>query len=209
MEYDLENNRKIAQSIATSPWNGRHWLIFFTVSVSFLMWGVALSIAPLITTWYFVPAYAYYPIIGAAPAGLLTGNFVMGIISDKTGRKRSYLVTMFMTVAGLAGIGFSYNYIALIAFVFIAEFGLGGDETVSLSLMSEYFPSRYRGAAIVESSNMANIGITLMAGIFLLLSGSIFVQKTALVCIAMIGGSVSLLARYRMRALTANRNIYI
>jgi hypothetical protein len=199
MEYDFESNRKIAESIAISPWNGRHWIIFFTVSVSFLMWGVALSIAPLITTWYFVPASAYYLIIGAAPAGLLAGNLIMGVISDRTGRKRSYLITLILTVAGLAGIGITYNYIAIIVFVFIAEFGLGGDETVSLSLMAEHFPSRYRGPAMVESSNMANIGITLMAGIFLLLSNSIFIQKIALVCIAIIGGSISMLARYRIR----------
>ncbi len=199
MEYDTENNIKIADYIATSPWDSRHWTIFFTVSVSFLMWGVALSIAPLITTWYFVPTSAYYLIIGAAPAGLMTGNIVMGILSDKTGRKKSYLITLMLTVAGLAGIGITYNYIALIVLVFVAEFGLGGDETVSLSLMSEYFPARYRGAAIVESSNMANIGITLMAGIFLLLSSSIFVQKIALVCIAIIGGMISLLARYRIK----------
>ena len=198
MENSIKYNTEISERVALSKWNGKHWMIFIAASSSFLMWGIALSIAPLITTWYFVPSTAYYYIIGAAPAGLLSGNIAMGTLSDWRGRKNSYIITMGLTIAGLIGIGITYNYILLIIFVFIAEFGLGGDETVSLSIMAEYFPAKYRGPAIVESSNMANIGITVMAAIFILFSSSVFVQKIALIVIAIFGGFVSLFARSRI-----------
>ena len=103
---DLENIH-LSEKISRMPWNSKHWIIFFTVSISFFMWGVTLAIAPLITTWYFVPQFSYYYIIGAAPAGLLAGNMSMGYISDRLGRKNIFLLTMGITVAGLIGIGMS------------------------------------------------------------------------------------------------------
>ena len=54
----------------------------------------------------------------------------MGYISDRLGRKNIFLLTMGITVAGLIGIGASYNYIALIIFVFIA-----GQNTMLLSMV--------------------------------------------------------------------------
>ena len=194
---DLENIH-LSEKISRMPWNSKHWIIFFTVSISFFMWGVTLAIAPLITTWYFVPQFSYYYIIGAAPAGLLAGNMSMGYTSDRLGRKNIFLLTMGITVAGLIGIGASYNYIALIIFVFIAEFGLGGDETLSLAILIEYLPLKSRGFAIVESSNMANIGVTAISGLFLVYPSSVITQKILLIAIAIIAGGAALFARYHM-----------
>jgi MFS family permease len=187
-----------ADKIDDSEWEKKHWIIFLTISISFFMWGITLAIAPLITTWYFVPSFSYYYIIGAAPAGLLAGNLAMGFVSDRFGRKNIFLLTIGITVLGLLGIGITYNYIGLIAFVFIAEFGLGGDETLSLTIMAEYLPLKQRGAAIVESSNMANIGIAMLAGLFLVFTSSVETQKIWLIGIALVAGIVSIIARYHM-----------
>ncbi|HIH59612.1 MAG TPA: MFS transporter [Ferroplasma sp.] len=198
MEYDNVEYSKISEKISKTPWNREHWIIFIAISTSFFMWGITLAIAPLITTWYFVPQFSYYYIIGAAPAGLLLGNMTMGYISDRLGRKNIFLLTIGITVLGLLGIGISYNYIYLIIFVFIAEFGLGGDETLSLAIMVEYLPLKNRGFAIIESSNMANIGITLIAGLFLVFTSSVIIQKMWLITIAILSGIISIIARYHM-----------
>jgi len=193
----MEKNQytHLSDKISSMPWNSKHWIIFLAVSISFFMWGITLAIAPLITTWYFVPGFSYYYIIGAAPLGLLIGNISMGFVSDRMGRKNIFLLTIGITVLGLIGIGVSFNYIALIIFVFIAEFGLGGDETLSLAIMMEYLPLKTRGFAIVESSNMANIGITAIAGLFLIFPSSVLSQKILLIAIAIIAGIISLFAR--------------
>ncbi len=190
--------QNLSEKISNMPWNKEHWIIFSTVSISFFMWGIALAIAPLITTWYFVPHFSYDYIIGAAPSGLLVGNMSMGYISDHVGRKNIFLLTIGITILGLIGIGASFNYIALILFVFVAEFGLGGDETLSLAIMMEYLPAKSRGVAIVESSNMANIGITAITGLFLIFLSSVVFQKILLIAIAIIAGLISIIARYHM-----------
>jgi hypothetical protein len=196
----MEKNQytDLSDKISSMQWNSKHWIIFLAVSISFFMWGITLAIAPLITTWYFVPEFSYYYIIGAAPLGLLIGNMSMGFVSDHMGRKNIFLLTIGITVLGLIGIGVSFNYIALIIFVFIAEFGLGGDETLSLTIMMEYLPVKTRGFAIVESSNMANIGITAIAGLFLIFPSSVLFQKVILVAIAIIAGIISLFARHHI-----------
>lgn len=199
MDYYDEKYKNLRDSLDQRPWNNYDTLIFITISVSFFMWGIALSIAPLITTWYFVPSYIDVYIIAASPIGLLSGNFILGTLSDKFGRKRLFLLTVILTAIGLSGIGISYNYLSLIFLIFIAEFGLGGDETLSLSFLSEYLPLKSRGFSLIESSNMANIAIAFMAGIFILFGSSIYNQKLSLIIISIIGFIIAFVTRLKLK----------
>jgi MFS family permease len=123
----------------------------------------------------------------------------LGTLSDKFGRKRLFLSTVIITVIGLSGIAISYNYISLIFLIFIAEFGLGGDETLSLSFLSEYLPLKSRGVSLIESSNMANIAIAFMAGIFVLFGSSIYNQKLSLGAVAIAGFLIAFITRLKLK----------
>ncbi len=198
MDYAKENYDDIRKFLDNHRWDKKDWLLFTTISVSFFMWGIALSIAPLTTTWPFVPASSDVYIIAASPSGLLSGNLIMGYVSDKLGRKNIFITTMAVTVAGLLAIAITYNYIILIISIFIAEFGLGGDETLSLSILAEYLPVKQRGFALIESSNMANTGIAVMSGIFIVFSSSLFNQKISLIIISIIAIIFLIIARLKM-----------
>ena len=197
--FAYKNYDELKAILDNGKWNSFDTLIFITLSSSFFMWGVTLSIAPLITTWYFVPAYMDIYIIASAPIGLLTGNLFLGFFSDKFGRKKIFLTTVILTVIGLLGISLLYNYYYILFFIFIAEFGLGGDETVSLSFLSEYIPKKYRGFSLIESSSMANLGITLMAGIFILSGSSVGLDKLLLIVISVIGFVIALTTRLKLK----------
>ncbi|WP_337860790.1 MFS transporter [Ferroplasma sp.] len=194
-----KNYNEIVKGIDDSKWNSFDSLIFVTLSSSFFMWGITLSIAPLITTWDFIPSYMDIYIIAASPAGLLAGNLFLGSFSDKFGRKRVFLATVIFTFTGLLGISLSYNYYLILFFIFMAEFGLGGDETVSLAFLSEYIPKKYRGTALIESSNMANLGVTVMAAIFIMTASSVFLDKQLLVIISMVGFAIAITTRLKLK----------
>ncbi|WP_171823404.1 MFS transporter [Thermogymnomonas acidicola] len=109
------------------------------------MGGVILAIAPLVTTWYFIPPSADEYILIASPVGLLLGNYIMGLLSDRFGRKPAYVLTLVPTAVGLLLITLSFSWLPIAIGIFLSEFGIGGDETVSLSLMGEMLPLRHRG----------------------------------------------------------------
>ncbi len=199
MNYYDKTYKDLRDALDDKPWNNYDTLIFVTVSVSFFMWGIALGIAPLVTTWYFVPSNIDIFIIAASPLGLLSGNLILGTLSDKFGRKKLFLLTVVITATGLSGIAISYNYLSLIFLIFIAELGLGGDETLSLSLLSEYLPLKSRGFSLIESSNMANIAIVLIAGIFILFGSSVYNQKLSLGIIAVAGFLIAFITRFKLK----------
>jgi len=189
---------EIRKSIDSHKWNYNDTLILITMASTFFVWGVVLSIAPLITTWPFIPEYFDVYIIFSSPTGLLSGNFFLGYMSDKLGRKKLFLFTVILTSSGLIGISLLKNPYLMIIFVFISEFGLGGDETISLAYLSELLPLKYRGAILIETSNVANISIVVMAAIFLFIPSSVYIDKLSLFVIAILGFIISFITRLKL-----------
>ena len=197
--YEDAGYNDIRKNLDYHHWNKHDSLILTTMISTFFIWGVVLSIAPLITTWPFIPKYFDEYIILSSPSGLLSGNFLLGYISDRYGRKKLFLLTVFLTSAGLLAIALIKNPYLIILSVFTAEFGLGGDETISLSYLSELIPLKYRGAVLVETSNVANVSIVVMAAIFLFIPDSVYADKLSLLIIAISGFFISLIARLKLK----------
>ena len=174
-----------------ASWERTHTLVFITISASLFVWGVVLAVGPLVITWPVVTPSSVLYILVAAPSGLLTGNLCMGMLADRLGRKKSFMITLLLSIAGLAGILLSSTVSLLIASLFLTEFGFGGEETVSLALMSELFPIRYRGMALVGSTNFANVGAMLVALAFIVSPFSIIDEKIMIAGVAAAGLAAS------------------
>lgn len=189
------NYTELRETLDNEKWQRIHTLVFLTLSSTFFVWGVVLAIGPLVTSWPIV-SRGYVPyVLLASPIGLLSGNLIMGYSSDLFGRRKLFLTTITLTVLGLVGVVFSSNVTMLISSIFIAEFGLGGDETVSLSVLAEFLPIKYRGSAIIAISNVANIAITIVAFSFMEIPFSVFYEKLLIGVMAGIGLVIALLTR--------------
>ena len=146
-------------------------------------WGMVGTLGPLA---------AAGSIVGVLPHGLKVlvlligplfvpfGNLFMGILTDKLGRKRIFLMTMIIYGTGIVVIALSYTIIPLIIGLMLAEFGVGGEEIPSLSLVSEDSPVSQRAKWLTIISDFDNIGSALIAGLFVVIVNS-FMDRLILI----------------------------
>ncbi|KAK7349059.1 hypothetical protein VNO77_06109 [Canavalia gladiata] len=90
-------------------------------------------------------------------AGMLIGAYSWGIVSDKHGRRKGFLITA--TVTAIAGFlsAFAPNYILLIVFRSLVGLGLGGGPVLS-SWFLEFVPAPNRGTWMVAFSAFWTLG---------------------------------------------------
>ncbi|GAA0163625.1 secondary carrier transporter [Lithospermum erythrorhizon] len=95
-------------------------------------------------------------------AGMLIGAYSWGVISDKYGRRKGFLITAIVT----SGAGFlsaiSPNYTLLIILRGIVGAGLGGGPVLA-SWFLEFIPAAYRGKWMVVFSGFWTLGTVLEA----------------------------------------------
>lgn len=128
-------------------------------SSSMFLWGIVLFMSISVYKFVKIPSGLSYVYPIAAAFGLLTGNLLMGYISDKIGRKLPFLISIYFTGLGIIGAVFSADFLQLTIFVFVSNFFLGGDETVLISYLYEKFRGKARSRYIVAVTNMANGGV--------------------------------------------------
>lgn len=95
-------------------------------------------------------------------AGMLVGAYSAGVVSDKYGRRRGFLITAMIT----SGAGFlsaiSPNYTVLIILRGLVGAGLGGGPVLA-SWFLEFIPAAYRGRWMVVFSGFWTLGTVLEA----------------------------------------------
>jgi len=188
----------LRNEIDNSEWGRVHSLLLATMMSSFFVWGMLLVIGPLITNWPVIPSSYYTILLVSSPAGLLSGNLLMGYLSDRYGRRKIFILTLLLGIVGICGILISLNALEIVIAIFLAEMGFGGDETVSLAFMAEQFPIRYRGKALIAASNSANIGVAAISAVFLFIPASILDQKAIFAIMIIVALVVALLTRSKL-----------
>jgi MFS family permease len=103
-------------------------------------------------------------ISGIVFAGILVGSLFWGIVADRYGRKRTFLVacltiSLFGVLSGLAP-----NYVCLIIFRALVGFGIGG-ANVPFDLLAEFLPTSHRGTFLVYIEYFWSIGSLFVAGL--------------------------------------------
>lgn len=113
-------------------------------------WGISSHQQSLITSVVF--------------AGMLIGAYSWGIVSDKHGRRKGFLMTA--TVTACAGVlsSLAPNYISLIFFRCLVGVGLGGGPVLA-SWFLEFIPAPNRGTWMVIFSAFWTIGTVVEASL--------------------------------------------
>lgn len=164
--------------------NARQASMIMSTSSGFFMWGIIASLASLVSTWPFVqnqPPGLELLVFLVGPISILSGNLVMGFLSDIFGRKPIFLSTLVSYGIGIIVVAFSNTLSVLLLGLILAQFGAGGEEPSSLSLISEDVPAEKRGKMITLILNTNNIGSAFIAGLFILITVEhVFQQRIAL-----------------------------
>ncbi len=158
--------------------------LLISSSGGFFIWGIVASMAPLSLSWPFVNGsdpLVRVLVLSAGPAGLLAGNFIMGLLSDAFGRRRIFIATMAMYGIGIVLISIATTFPLLLAGVVVSSFGVGGEEAPSLALIAEDVPVKQRGRLLTLIPNFNNIGSAFAAAFFLFsVSGAVFIERAYL-----------------------------
>jgi MFS family permease len=127
---------------------------FFEGLVVF-MTGVAM---PLIADEFGLTK-AEHGVVGAATLfGILVGAIGLGGLSDVFGRKRMFVIEMFIFLAFLCALTVSPSYLWLVVFLFGLGVALGCDYPTAHVIISESIPSAMRGRLVLGAFGFQALG---------------------------------------------------
>lgn len=94
--------------------------------------------------WQLTPSQSS-ALVSAWVLGMFAGAIVFGYYSDRLGRKKLFIFTLVWYAAFSVVTAFSWNYLSLLAFRFLAALGVGGEYSAVTAAMVEFIPSKHRG----------------------------------------------------------------
>ncbi len=92
-------------------------------------------------------------------AGMLAGAPLLGILSDRIGRKKIFGIDLIFFVLFAITAGLSTNFIELFLSRLLMGFGIGGDYPISSTMMSEFSPKNQGKASNNNGWNVLGWGI--------------------------------------------------
>jgi MFS family permease len=164
------------------PWSKWHWMVVIGLGTVWILDGLAVTIVGAIggrlteegsglelTATQVGSAGSAY-ILGAC-----LGALYFGRLADKIGRKKLFMLTLTVFLAGSILTAFSMNFAWFIACRFITGAGVGGEYSAIHSAVDELIPARVRGAVDLIIGGSYWIGTILgSAASLLLLDESVF-----------------------------------
>ena len=129
------------------PWTRFHWSVVMGLGVSWILDGLEIQLVSaggFATTFHMSASQVGFTAT-VYLIGQVLGALIFGRMTDSIGRKRLFILTLAIYLAGSGLAGFSFNIGMLWLFRFIAGMGIGGEYTAINSAIDELIPSRYRG----------------------------------------------------------------
>lgn len=109
--------------------------------------AIAFVAPEIATAWHIDPAL-FGPVFGAGLLGGLIGAMILGMASDRFGRKPILLSAVTLFAAGSLVTPFAASVIQLSTIRFVTGLGLGGALPSFIALTSEYAPRRLRATLV-------------------------------------------------------------
>src|SRR5215203_3223824 len=135
------------------PWSRWHWMVIIGLGTVWILDGLAVTMvgaiggrlteegAGLELTATQVGSAGSAYIVGAC-----LGALYFGRLADRLGRKKLFMITLAVFLAGSVLTAFSMNFIWFLVCRFITGAGVGGEYSAIHSAVDELIPARVRGA---------------------------------------------------------------
>jgi MFS family permease len=154
------------------PWTKFHWSVVVGLGVAWILDGLEIQIVAsagfqksldLNSSQVGLVASVYL-------VGEVVGAIVFGRLSDKLGRRKLFIMTLIVYLAGSAVAGLSFSLWFLLIFRFVAGLGIGGEYAAINSAIDELIPSKYRGRIdiIINGTYWGGAALGAAANVFLL-----------------------------------------
>ena len=141
-----------------SKWRAAHTLLFLAFSTGTAIEAYVYSLPYIAETWTRFPRTIVALFSVWSPLWLLLGGLLVGPLSDRVGRKKTFYVTMTLYVIGGVLLVFASNYQTILASLSLLLFSAGGEYQNILVATHELVPRRNRSASIFLVVNFTNLG---------------------------------------------------
>jgi MFS family permease len=135
------------------PWSRWHWMVVIGLGTVWILDGLAVTIVGAIGGRLSEPGSGLELTaaqVGAAGSayilGACLGALFFGRLADQIGRKRLFMLTLAIFLAGSVLTAFSMNFAWFLACRFITGAGVGGEYSAIHSAVDELIPARVRCA---------------------------------------------------------------
>lgn len=159
----------LLRALDNTPWRPIHTRITVALGVAWLLdaFEVAIigSILPTITEQWGLSNLQGVSLVAIWLFGILVGAQVVGILADRFGRRRLFLITLFFYATFTFLSAFSVNYEMLMVLRFLTAIGVGAEYSAINAAISEFIPARHRGRANAAVMSFWGIGGLLAAGV--------------------------------------------
>ncbi len=140
------------------PWSRFHWIVIVGLGTAWILDGLEVNVVGSISARLAESGSGAHLTKGdisswAASlyiAGACLGAIVFGQLTDRFGRKRLFMVTLGIYLAGTVLTAFTFSAAWFFAFRFITGAGIGGEYSAINSAIDELIPARQRGRADVS-----------------------------------------------------------
>src|SRR3712207_706986 len=134
------------------PWSRWHWMVIIGLGTVWILDGLAVTIIGAIGPRLTDPdggldlSAAQVGAAGSAYiVGACVGALFFGRLADRLGRKKLFMITLGVFLAGSILTAFSMNFVWFIVCRIITGAGVGGEYSAIHSAVDELIPARVRG----------------------------------------------------------------
>ena len=163
------------------PWSRWHWRVVLALGVTWLLDGLEVtvvgSLGPVLQrSGTLGLSAAEVGWTGSAyVAGAVLGALYFGRLADRLGRKRLFLITLFVYLVATVLTAFTFDFVSFAACRFLTGFGIGGEYAAINSAIDELIPARVRGVVDLAINGTFWLGAIVGAGMSIVLLDPAFV----------------------------------